>query len=77
MADEREPTKAEEAVQHVLRAIMDDGRKAYLMGWGTETFRLLTAAHAERIGEDREMFAKRFWSQCHPEKVVVAEDAYV
>lgn len=71
---DKQPTKAEEAVQHLLRAIIDDGRKAYLLGWGTETFRLLTAAHAERIGEDPEVFAERFWSQCHPEKVRVVEE---
>lgn len=72
-----EATKAELAVEHVLRAILDDGRKAYLLGLGTETFRLLTDAHAERLGEDAEAFRDRFWRRCRPERVVTApsEDA--
>lgn len=70
-----EPTKAERAVEHVLRAIRDDGRKAYLLGYGTETFRLLTDAHAERFGEDPDAFRESFWKQCRPERVVVSDDA--
>ena len=69
-----EPTKAELAVEHVLRAIRDDGRKAYLLGMGTETFRRLTDAHAERVGEDPEAFRERFWRQCRPERVVSVSD---
>lgn len=64
-------TKSELAVQHVLRAIHQDGRVAYLLGFGSESFRLLTEAHAETIGEDAEAFSKRFWAQCRPERVVV------
>lgn len=65
-------TKAETAVAHVLRAIRDDGRKAYLMGLGTQTFTLLTSAHAEANGLDPQQFRDEFWSQCSPEKVVRA-----
>lgn len=71
---DREPTKAELAVEQVLRAIMSDGRKAYLLGFGSESFRLLTEAHAERVGEDAEAFRERFWRQCRPERVVVAQE---
>lgn len=69
-----EATKAELAVEHVLRAILTDGRKAYLMGFGSEAFRLLTEAQAERLGEDPEAFRDRFWRQCRPERVVTASD---
>ena len=68
-----EPTKAELAVEHTLRAIMNDGRKAYLIGWGSEAFRLLTDAQADRLGEDADAFRERFWSR--PERVTTAEDA--
>lgn len=68
------PTKADIAVEHVLRAIRNDGRKAYLMGAGTQCFALLTEAAAERQGIDTEKFRDQFWSQCRPERVVVSED---
>lgn len=71
---DREATKAELAVEHVLRAIMSDGRKAYLLGLGSECFRLLTDAHAERVGEDADAFRDRFWRQCRPERVVVEQE---
>jgi hypothetical protein len=63
-------TKAEIAVAHVLNAIRDDGRKAYLIGLGTQTFTLLTEAYAEANGLDPEEFRKNFWAQCNPERVV-------
>ena len=65
-------TKAEIAVAHVLNAIRDDGRKAYLMGLGTQTFTLLTEAHAEANGLDPQKFREEFWLQCSPERVVRA-----
>ena len=65
-------TKSEIAVAHVLKAIRDDGRKAYLMGHGTQTFALLTEAYAEANGLDPEEFRKTFWAQCNPERVVTA-----
>lgn len=68
------PTKAELAVAHTLRAIREDGRKAYLLGYGTETFRLLTDAHAERFGEDPDAFRENFWKQCRPERVVTPSE---
>lgn len=64
-------TSADQAVQHVLRQIQRDGRVAYLLGFGTESFSLLTKAHAEMVGEDVETFRKRFWADCHPERVVI------
>jgi hypothetical protein len=68
-----EMTAAEEAVNHVLNVIYTDGRVAYLLGFGTESFSLLTAAHAETIGEDVEVFRKRFWAGCRPERVAYAD----
>lgn len=65
-------TKAEIAVAHVLNAIRDDGRKAYLMGLGTQTFTLLTEAYAEAKGLDAQQYRDDFWSQCNPERVVRA-----
>lgn len=65
-------TKAEEAVWTVLKAIQADGRKAYLLGLGTQSFTALTDAHAESIGADAESFRSEFWSQCRPERVVPA-----
>ena len=65
-------SKAEIAVAHVLKAIREDGRKAYLMGLGTQTFTLLTEAYAEANGIDPEKFRNDFWMQCSPERVVRA-----
>lgn len=70
-----EPTKADAAVSHVLRAIRDDGRKAYLMGFGSQSFELLTEAYAEANGLDVEKFRDEFWALCKPERVVVEETA--
>ena len=72
MADARTFTKSEDAVWAVLKAIRDDGRKAWLLGPGTNSFELLTAAHAESIGVDVATFRKEFWSHCRPERVVSA-----
>lgn len=66
-------TKAEAAVAHVLNAIRDDGRKAYLMGLGTQTFTALTEAYAEANGLDAAEFREKFWAQCSPERVVRAD----
>lgn len=63
------PTKAEVAVAHVLRAMRDDGRKAYLFGKGSQTFALLTEAYAETNSLDVEQFRSEFWSHCRPERI--------
>lgn len=68
------PSKSEIAVAHVLCAIRDDGRKAYLLGLGTQSFAALTDAYAETHGLDAETFRADFWSRCRPERVIVAED---
>ena len=70
-----EPTKAEIAVAHVLRAIRDDGRKAYLFGAGSQTYALLTDAYAESNGLNVEEFRSEFWAMCHPARVVVVSEA--
>ncbi len=66
-------TLAEQAVEHTLRAIQEDGRKAYMMGLGTQTFNLLIAAEAERLGRDVDKFKREFWASCRPERVVPAD----
>lgn len=73
MSETRQFTKAEDAVWAVLKAIRNDGRKAWLLGLGTESFERLTEAHAETIGTDVETFRREFWAQCAPEKVVSAD----
>lgn len=70
-----ELSKAEIAVTTVLTAIKTDGRKAYLLGYGTASFEALTEAFAEARGLDVETFRREFWDGCHPVRVVVAEDA--
>lgn len=65
-----EPSKADLAVAHVLRAIRGDGRKAYLFGFGSQSFELLTAAYAEANGLDVEQYRREFWAECRPERVV-------
>ena len=67
-----EMSKADQAVLHVLRAIQQDGRKAYLMGMGSQTFTLLVEAYCERTGEDPETVKQEVWSNCRPEKVIAA-----
>lgn len=67
-------TKAEIAVAHVLRAMRDDGRKAYLLGNGSQTYALLTEAYAEANGLDLEQFRSEFWASCFPERVIAAPD---
>ena len=67
--------KSEIAVSHVLRSLIDDGRKAYLFGFGTQAFSLLTEAYAETNALDLEGFRDEFWSKCKPEKVIVSDDA--
>ncbi len=66
--------KAEIAVAHVLRAIREDGRKAYLFGLGSQSFTLLTDAYAETNGLDPDAFRAEFWETCRPERVVVEGD---
>jgi hypothetical protein len=68
------PTKAEIAVAHVLRAMRDDGRKAYLFGNGSQTYALLTEAYAETNGLDLEQFRAEFWSHCRPERIIAAPE---
>jgi len=61
-------TSADRAVTAVLNRIRDDGRVAYLLGYGSSTFEHLTSAHAERTGEDVEAFRASFWAACRPER---------
>lgn len=45
---------ADKAVAHIIKRMKADGRIAYLLGNGTESFDLLTQAYAEANGLDVE-----------------------
>lgn len=53
-------TAAEKAVAHIIRRMRADGRLAYLMGFGSESFDLLTEAYAEQEGIDIDVFRQQF-----------------
>jgi hypothetical protein len=61
-------TAADKAVRAVLNRIQRDGRVAYFLGYGSETFDLLIAADAERLGLDPGDYAKAIWENCSPER---------
>lgn len=46
-------TKAEQAVVHVLKTLTQNGDAMYHLGWGTQSFSLLTEAAAEATGKTR------------------------
>lgn len=48
------------AITHVLKRLQADGRLAYLIGPGSESFDLITQAYAEERGLDIEEFRKSF-----------------
>jgi len=54
---------AQKAVAHVLLRMRQDGRLAYLLGAGSESYELLTEAHAETLGEDVDQFRATFGAQ--------------
>jgi hypothetical protein len=68
------PTAADLAVDHVLRRIRDDGRVAWFLGFGTESFALLTAAFAERHGLDVEQYRREFAASLNPVRMILAKD---
>lgn len=47
---------ADKAVAHIIKRMKADGRLAYLLGYGSESFDLLTQAYAEANGLDVETF---------------------
>ncbi|MBI2278171.1 MAG: hypothetical protein HYU74_12525 [Dechloromonas sp.] len=53
-------TAAEKAVAHIVRRMRADGRLAYLLGYGSESFDLLTEAYAEQQGIDLDVFRQQF-----------------
>ncbi|MGQ0711014.1 MAG: hypothetical protein ACT4NV_14855 [Rhodoferax sp.] len=63
---------AHKAVQHILRRMRADGRLAYLLGEGSESYELLTAAYAEHngldVGKFREDFAAALDYEPWPER---------
>jgi len=62
-----------DAVIRVLRRMQDDGRVAYLIGPGSQTFADLTQAYAEANGLDVEAYRKEFAETLRPERVRVVE----
>ena len=68
-------TGADRAVSHLLSQIRNDGRLAYLLGYGSQSFELLTQAYADRTGESVDEFRKQFWALCNPRRITVEEPA--
>lgn len=62
-------TKSEDAVNYLLWRLTQDVRLAYLLGYGTEAFRRLAEAQAERMGRDPEDYASEVWRACSPVRV--------
>ena len=60
-------TACETAVDYVLRRLQEDGRLAYLMGPGSETYTRLCAAGAERNDVSVEQFERAFTATLKPE----------
>lgn len=58
------------AVQHLLRQMQRDGRLAYLIGPGSQTFDLLTQEAAETAGRDVEKYRQEFEASLTFEPVV-------
>lgn len=67
-------SKAERAVRTMIKRIRDDGRVAYLVGPGSQTYEELTDAYAEIIGEDPIVFRSKFETVIRPQRVAVIED---
>jgi hypothetical protein len=53
-------SSADKAVAHVINRMRDDERLADRLGYGTESFDLLTKAYAEAKGLDIEEFRHAF-----------------
>jgi hypothetical protein len=64
-------TPAMRAVNHVLHMMRKDGRVAYLLGKGSQSFELLTEAAAKAQRTDPDTFREEFWQQCQPTRVIV------
>lgn len=63
-------TAADRAILHILRQMRADGRKAYLLGLGTESWRLLTAAYGELHGLTQEQASDELWPMMQPTRVL-------
>ena len=48
------------AIAHLLRRMQQDGRLAYLIGPGSESYDLLTQEAAQAVGRDVDEFRKSF-----------------
>ena len=67
-------TKAELAVKSVIQRIGQDPRLAYLMGPMTQTYRELTDAYAEMVGQDPEVFRQNFETALQVQKLPARKD---
>lgn len=67
-------TAADRAVTHLLRQMQGDGMLAYLIGYGSRSFEMLTEAYSERTGEDLETVRRETWANCAPVRIRMAED---
>lgn len=61
-------TKSAKAVLHILKRMTEDGRLAWLMGPGSQSYELLTEAYAETSGKDLAEFRKEFNARLTPER---------
>lgn len=62
-------TKSEQAVKHVLKILCDNPEVMYHMGWGTQSFALLTEAEAEHLGVDRREIESRIAANSSPREL--------
>lgn len=60
MTDAEKLQKASTAIAYLLNRSKRDEKLYYQIGFGTESFRLLTDAHAALTGEDVAVVEKRY-----------------
>ncbi|MGO7686229.1 hypothetical protein ACC696_16415 [Rhizobium ruizarguesonis] len=60
MDDATKLEKAAKAIAHLLNRSRENEKLYYQIGFGTESFRLLTEAHAAITGEDVKAVEKRY-----------------
>lgn len=61
LAEVRRRALAQEAVLHILYRIARDSRIAWFLGWGSESWALLTKAEAARRGVDAADLKDKLW----------------
>lgn len=71
LAVTRAPSPADAAVDYLLKRMRADGRLAWLIGPGSQSYELPTAAYAELHGLDVQGFRNRFSTQLTPTPIDV------